>query len=105
MPPAIDKMPVQRRRNGILLYPVPAFRMPPDEIAIPARLHELEVLGIGDPGHSQPVAVQPDLMTAEFIVETEAIAFIADLIQARRHRHETGTLIRGGSLTRHEAGA
>ena len=48
MPFIIDQMPIKRRFNFVVFYPVPAFSMPMTEIVVAPAVYEFKIFGIGN---------------------------------------------------------
>src|SRR5690349_5878802 len=90
-------MPVKRGGYRIFLYPVPALRMPPDEIRITAIGHELQVLFVCHCPCGQLVLAEIDFMAAELVIKAKAVALVTDLVETCGHGDEaSGRALRRG---------
>src|SRR5688572_9391235 len=76
-------VPVKRRVDAVLIYPIPAFRMPETVIAISAVIDELKEFKVGhEPGRDLEI-VKQNRMPGQLVVKAETgVAVVAYLIIA-----------------------
>ena len=67
-PLSVHAHPKRRMRDGVVLAPLPAGVGPPLWRAIPAGVHELEVLRVGDAVHVDLERAHVDDVRAELVV-------------------------------------
>ena len=85
-PGAVDLAPIAGRLPALRLDRRPAVRQPQGRRRVAAVGHEFEPFAVGDERRRKPHRPQHDLMRRLFVVEAEAVAVVADRMDAGDQR-------------------